>query len=74
MLLFSRMSKVIFIIADDSLLIKNFSKMGILAALRKLDSESSIRLFGNTMYWKLGIFLDMRCHDPEMIASLFYQV
>ena len=48
--------------------------MGNYAALRKLDSESSIRLFGNTIYWKLGIFVDMRCHDPEIIASLFSEV
>lgn len=53
---------------------KNFNKNGISTLIRKLSKGFSVKSFMLTYYRKLGVFIDVRCHDVQSIASLLSAV
>lgn len=61
-------------VADDFLLVRKFNNNGINVMLRKLNENHQIDRLAFSEYWKLGIFLDLRCCEPESITSAFLQV
>ncbi|XP_033225807.1 ionotropic receptor 75a-like [Belonocnema kinseyi] len=56
---------------NDIRLIKSFNKNGISATIIKMDSLLISNLTVNSLFWKLGIFLDFKCQADKDIISLF---
>ncbi|XP_058790929.1 uncharacterized protein LOC131664080 [Phymastichus coffea] len=49
----------------DKNLMKNFSDAGIFSSIDKLRVNFTIKPFLYTKYRRLGVFLDLRCHDVD---------
>lgn len=61
-------------ISDDTILVKEFNKYGMKSSLYKLNDNSGIHIFGDTAYFKLGVFLDARCNNKNNIMAFFAEV
>lgn len=53
---------------------KNFSDAGIYSSLNKLQMNFTIKPILYTLYQKLGIFLDLRCHNSTESKYLLTKV
>ncbi|XP_016843278.1 ionotropic receptor 75a isoform X1 [Nasonia vitripennis] len=57
--------------SDNLELMKNFSQVGIRSIVTKLKSPSHVKYLVTSTYWKLGIFLDLRCYDGYRLSWIF---
>ncbi|KZC03889.1 hypothetical protein WN55_00069, partial [Dufourea novaeangliae] len=61
-------------LADDIEIIKVLNDAGILVSIKRLDSNIDVSRFLETTYWKLGVFMDLRCPFADSdAANIFYE-
>jgi hypothetical protein len=75
--LLSEQLKIIFILSLyplDVKLIKKFSAAKLLSTIWKLEKFIQLTLFTNSIYYKFGIFIDLRCQLSQNIKLAFYEV
>ena len=66
--------QILRILTDDVILMKKFNKYDVTASLNNLNEEYKIHRFAWTHYWKLGVFLDVRCYETDYVMSIFSEV
>ncbi|XP_015437865.1 PREDICTED: uncharacterized protein LOC107192984 [Dufourea novaeangliae] len=63
-----------FIEIHDIEIIKVLNDAGILVSIKRLDSNIDVSRFLETTYWKLGVFMDLRCPFADSdAANIFYE-
>lgn len=53
---------------------KNCNEKGVVASINKIDSATEILLQSSIKYWKLGVFIDVRCYNASKISTVILQV
>lgn len=60
---------------DDYQILKLLNEVGIGVSITQFTSIINIPQFLHTIYWNLGIFVDLECLvSDENIVKLFYEV
>lgn len=60
---------------DNSLLFKNFNKLKMFSSLQKTwESNAHILPMVPTNYCKIGIFIDLRCHNSDSTKTVLNKV
>lgn len=63
-----------YLISDDVEFIKAFNNFGINALTIRSNMEFYINKIVNSVYWKIGIFLDIRCQNPKEVSEILKKV